>query len=212
VLKAEGKDSVARVVLTDGKTTRVEQCDYLACAFHLVPNVELAQLLGCALRDGCVAVDEAQQTSVENVFCAGEPTGVGGVDCALVEGQIAGLAAAGLGEQARRFQRQRARWHGFRDGLNRGFSLRPELRSLSKPDTLVCRCEDVTRGELDLHQDWRDAKLHTRCGMGPCQGRTCGASVRYLYGWENDSVRAPIYPVRTGSLVSQPGPENKPIT
>jgi NAD(P)H-nitrite reductase large subunit len=45
--------------------------------------------------------------------------------------------------------------------------------------TLVCRCEDVTRAEIeqaidDGAREVNQVKAWTRCGMGPCQGRTCG--------------------------------------
>jgi NADPH-dependent 2,4-dienoyl-CoA reductase/sulfur reductase-like enzyme len=200
--KAEGADRVQRVTLTNGTRTWTEDCDYLACGFHLVPNVEWPQLLGCELRAGAVRVNEFQETTVADVFCAGEPTGVGGAECALVEGQIAGLAAAGLSDQARAFFSQRASWHQFRDALNHAFALRPELRGLATANTVVCRCEDVRREALEPFKDWRAAKLHTRCGMGACQGRICGGAAQFLLGWDNDSVRPPAFPARLGSLMS----------
>ena len=129
-------------------------------------------------------------------------TGVAGADCALVEGQIAGLAAAGLAGQGRAFFGQRASWHRFRDALNDAFALRPELRRLATADTVVCRCEDVRRETLASFENWRAAKLHTRCGMGTCQGRTCGAAAQFLFGWDNNSVRPPVFPVSVGALVS----------
>jgi len=198
-VKAEGADHVQRVTLTDGARAWNEDCDYLACGFHLVPNVELPLLLGCELRAGAVRVNEFQETTAPNVFCAGEPTGIGGADCALVEGRIAGLAAAGLTRQASALFGQRASWHRFRDALNGAFSLRPELRQLAAADTAVCRCEDVRREALRSFDNWRAAKLHTRCGMGACQGRTCGAATQFLFGWDNVSVRPPVFPV--GALV-----------
>lgn len=204
-VKAEGGDELRSVTLTDGARRLALACDYLACAFHLVPNVELAQLLGCALKEGCVHVDDQQMTSIADVYCAGEPTGVGGVDCALVEGQVAGFAAAGCPDQALALAARRAHWHKFRESLRQAFALRDELRRLATPDTVVCRCEDVRRGQLDARSGWRDAKLHTRCGMGPCQGRTCGAAAQFLYGWENESIRVPVLPVRVGALVAGAG-------
>ena len=201
-VKAEGSDRVQRVTLTNGARTWIEECDYLACGFHLVPNVELPLLLGCDLHTGAVRVNEFQETSLGDVFCAGEPTGVAGADCALVEGQIAGLTATGRREQAITFFKQRASWHRFRDALNGTFSLRPELRRLATADTIVCRCEDVRRGALESFDNWRAAKLHTRCGMGTCQGRTCGAAAKFLFGWDNNSVRLPAFPVSVGALIS----------
>jgi NADPH-dependent 2,4-dienoyl-CoA reductase/sulfur reductase-like enzyme len=201
-VKAEGAGRVERVTFTDGARTWTEDCDYLACGFHLVPNVELPLLLDCELAAGAIRVNEFQETSTANVFCAGEPTGIGGAECALVEGQVAGLAAAGLTEPARPLFGRRASWHRFRDALKEAFSLRPELRRLAAPDTVVCRCEDVTRGAMEPFADWRAAKLHTRCGMGPCQGRTCLPAAKFLFGWDNDSVRPPLFPVSVGALIS----------
>jgi D-hydroxyproline dehydrogenase subunit alpha len=171
-------------------------CDYLACGFHLVPNTELAQLLGCQMRDGYVQVDEFQQSSLAGVFCAGEPTSIGGLELSLIEGQIAGLAAAGRRQEATRHFKQREKLQGFAKALHRAFSLRPELQSLARPETIVCRCEDVPHGRLAVHKSWRAAKLQTRCGMGPCQGRICGPATEFLFQWKPDSVRPPIFPAQ----------------
>ena len=208
-VKAEGTARLERITLTNGSRSWTEDCDYLACGFHLVPNVELPCLLGCALAGGFVRVDQFQLTSVPDVFSAGEPTGIGGADCALVEGQIAGLTAAEAYDGARALFDQRAAWHRFRANLHRTFAPRPELRQLAAPDTIVCRCEDVRLAELQQCESLRAARLHTRCGMGSCQGRTCGAAVQFLFGWENDSVRPPLFPVRLASLANVLSPSDK---
>ena len=67
---------------------------------RLVPNLELPALLGYRIEDGFVVTENLQRTSAANVFYAGEPTGIGSVDLALLEGRIAGLAAAGRIEEA----------------------------------------------------------------------------------------------------------------
>ena len=208
-VKAEGTAGVESVTLTNGSRSWSEDCDYLACGFHLVPNIELPCLLGCEMANGFVRVDEFQLTSVPDVFCAGEPTGVSGADCALVEGQVAGLAAACAEDQARTLFSQRAAWHRFRTSLNQAFALRSELRHLATPDTVVCRCEDVRYTDLKGCESLRAARLHTRCGMGSCQGRTCGAAVQFLFGWESDSVRPPLFPVRLASLADESPPLDK---
>jgi len=119
-----------------------------------------------------------------------------------VEGRIAGLAASGQEQQAQRHFAERARWRGFSARLAQAFALRQELRTLAQPDTIVCRCEDVCHAELRDQPGWRSAKLHTRCGMGPCQGRICGNASNFLYGWRPDAVRTPISPARAGSLIT----------
>lgn len=200
-VRAEGGERVERVILTDGSRSWTEECDTLACGFHLVPNLEWPRLLGCRLEGGAVWVNAEQETSVASVYCAGEGTGIAGAEAALVQGGIAGLAAAGEEAAARRHLAARARWRRFGAALEAAFAPRAELRRLAAPDTLVCRCEDVPRAALDPHADWRSAKLHTRCGMGACQGRVCGTATEFLYGWENRTVRPPLFPVRVGALM-----------
>jgi len=200
VVEATGKDKLASVTLRRGNKLWQEPCEYLACGFNLVPNVELAMLLGCELRGGAVVVDEVQQTSVPGIYCAGEPTGIGGLDLSLIEGQIAGLAAAGLSDGARALYAARRRYTLFATELDKTFALRDELRTLPHPDTLVCRCEDVTLAQLQRHDCWRSAKLQTRCGMGPCQGRICGPATEFLLGWRVESIRPPTMPARVGTL------------
>src|SRR5262249_30555057 len=94
VLGAHGDEKLEGVTLKRGGKRWQVACDYLACGFHLVPNGELAELLGCAVEGGSVRVDEFQQTTVAKVYGAGEITGIGGLELSLVEGEIAGLAAA----------------------------------------------------------------------------------------------------------------------
>jgi thioredoxin reductase len=182
------------VTLTNGRRRWVEACDLLCCSFGLVPSTELASLLGCDSKQGRVVVDHLQRTTVANVFCAGESTGVGGALAALVEGEIAGLAAAGhpASAAARRLQRSRDAWRRWAERLAHTFEPREALRSLAHDDTIVCRCEDVRRSQLDPSWSARQAKLYTRLGMGPCQGAVCGAACQTLFGWQANTVRPPL--------------------
>jgi hypothetical protein len=186
------------VDFTDGAKTWNEACDLLACGFHLVPNTELASLLGCALRSDFVEVNEQQQTSLPEVYCAGEPTGIGGLEAALVQGEIAGLACAG--QRIDFLHNRNIREQKFSARLEAAFRLRPELRLLASSETIVCRCEDVTYGDLATRSGWTDAKLQTRCGMGPCQGRICGPATQILFGWTPKSIRPPLSPVPVSAL------------
>ncbi len=197
---AAGVEKLASVTLTRHGKTWSEPCDYLACGFGLVPNLELASLLGCAVNAAGAVVDEYQQSSVPGVYCAGEITGIGGLDLALAEGQIAGYAAAGNREAARKLLAARDSHRRFADALERAFTPRAELRALAQDNTLVCRCEDVPLGRARQCANWREAKLHTRCGMGPCQGRVCGPALEFLLGWKPESVRPPVLAARIASL------------
>jgi NADPH-dependent 2,4-dienoyl-CoA reductase/sulfur reductase-like enzyme len=202
-LAAHGGRTLESVTISRTGKAEVIPCDYLACGFHLVPNVELPLMLGCQLSNGSVQVNDYQQTSVKGIFCAGEPTAIGGVRLALVEGQIAGLVAVGETKQARRLWSERRKARQFARLLDRTFRLRPELKDLPSEETIVCRCEDVAYSRLREHKTFRAAKLQTRCGMGPCQGRICGPATQFLFQWNMDSVRPPIFPVRVESLAGK---------
>lgn len=203
VTRADGNSRVESVTITDGQAKRTIDCDLLCVAFGLVPNVELARFLDCDVDDVGVKVDERQATSEPGVFCAGEPTGIGGVDLSLVEGEIAGLASLG-GTVAPRLVAKRARLLGESRAMASAFALRPEVLALAAADTIVCRCEDVRLGELDRAWTFRQAKLYTRVGMGPCQARICGTALECLFGWPREAPRPPLQPIRVGTLLPQP--------
>lgn len=204
-LRAEGGNALEAVLIGDGDRSERIECDLLACGFGLLPNSEIAAHLGCELLGEAVRVDAWQRTSRPEVLAAGEVCGIGGVDVAVVEGTIAGRTAAGEPQRAAELFGARARERRFGDALERTFRLRQELRDLPDEDTVFCRCEDVSWGQVRGYQDPRDAKLKTRCGMGPCQGRVCGAAGRFLLGWRHDAVRPPFYPVPVAVLAAEEG-------
>ncbi len=198
---AEGNGCLERVRLRSRNRRWTEDCDYAGIAYGLYPNTELARLLGCQIDGRAIAVNEFQQSSASNIFCAGECTGIGGVDLSIVEGEIAGYAACDRKHTARSLFPKRKAARRFAESLKIAFALRDELRKLAKADTFVCRCEDVTLQRLQNIASFRSAKLHTRCGMGPCQGRVCGPATDFLFGWRTESIRPPIFPARIGSLI-----------
>lgn len=81
-------------------------------------------------------------------------------------------------------------------------------------DMLVCRCEEVTVGEIReaIAQGAFDVvgvKRRTRAGMGLCQGRSCEKLVQQIISQElgvgpdqtgSSSVRPPVRPVTYGAL------------
>jgi len=202
VKSAIGDKAMRSVMITNGKRERILDCDVLCTGFGLVPNSELARLLGCAVDGRRVVVDDVQQTTAVGAYCAGEPTGIGGVERSLVEGEIAGRSA--MGESvSMQVRSRRAALHRYAEGLTRAFELRDELRTLAGGDTVVCRCEDVRMRDIDPAWTSRQAKLYTRAGMGACQGRICGAALDCLMGWTPDSVRPPIEPARVATLLDE---------
>ncbi len=78
---------------------RTIECDAVAVGYGFTPQTELPVQLGCEMvldADGSlvVRVDDAQASTVDGVFVAGEACGVGGADLAVAEGEIAGASAA----------------------------------------------------------------------------------------------------------------------
>ncbi|MFN8629080.1 MAG: FAD/NAD(P)-binding oxidoreductase [Chloroflexota bacterium] len=171
-------------------------CDAVAVGFGFTPQVELAADLGCAMAldaDGSlvVTVDAAQQSSVEGAFVAGEACGVGGQALALVEGEIAGVAAAARLSGANPapsadLARRREGLRAFAALLPRLWPVRPGWQTWLADDTLVCRCEEVPAAAIRAAvtelgaSDARGAKLFSRAGMGACQGRICGSPAACL--------------------------------
>lgn len=207
ITRASGQCRLEKVEIRLASQVLEVEADMLAIGYHLVPNTELAQLLHCDLDRGYVVVDELQQTSVEGIYCVGESTGIGGIDKAQIEGRIAALAIAGQLGEARVLFEGRDRQMRFARGLAAAFTLRDELRSLATDETIVCRCEDVPHSALSQCRSWREAKLHTRCGMGPCQGRICGAATEFLFGWKAPAPRPPLFPVDVETLAAAEEPE-----
>lgn len=190
-----------RVAFQAGQRTDSIECDYFACGFNLIRNVELPTLLGCDLvSDGFVSVDNYLHTSVKNIYAVGELTGIGGVEKAVIEGRIAAHAATGNNIAADLLSRDHMAVLRFTRRLADAFALRPELLRTARPDTIICRCEDVRLASLEGSISGRDAKLQTRCGMGPCQGRVCGPILQRLKGAEPQQVRPPIFPVTIATL------------
>jgi NADPH-dependent 2,4-dienoyl-CoA reductase/sulfur reductase-like enzyme len=199
VAAADGNSRVRSVAVGGDHSSRID-CDLLATGYGLVPNTELAKRLGCDVQGGAIVVDAQQRTSIEGVFAAGECTGVGGVSSASTEGTIAGGVAVGRASIGIvNLLRSRARRWG--QILDHTFAPRPEVLALARPDTIVCRCEDVRLGDLDPSWSPRQAKLYARAGMGACQGRVCGAALQRMFGWTADSVRPPLQPTPVSSLL-----------
>ncbi|MBT0771528.1 FAD-dependent oxidoreductase [Kineosporia sp. J2-2] len=209
------------VVPGSGRTVAVDA----VCVSHgFVARTELATAAGCRLgRTGFVDVDAWQRTSVPGVLSAGELTGIGGADLALAEGEIAGTVAAG-GTPGPRVLHTRDLMRGFAARLEAAHGIRQGWQTWPTPETTVCRCEDVTAGELrDVarmtgSRGLRSLKLTTRAGLGSCQGRTCGRNVEDLLAATMDgpllqagrTAHRPIaIPVRLGELAATVSPDRE---
>jgi D-hydroxyproline dehydrogenase subunit alpha len=207
IVEASGKDSLNAVTYQNREKRYHLECDIAAVGYGLIPNSELAVLLGCHTDNGYVVVDHDQGSTVGNVFAAGEITGIGGVEKSMIEGEIAGLRSTG--QRAEHCWLQRNRNRRFAKVLEKSFRLSPALKNLTTDDTILCRCEDVSCGEANQFKNWRLAKLQCRIGMGPCQGRVCGPAFAFLRGSgvpgaEPVSVRPPVFATHLQNLLTKP--------
>jgi len=214
VVAAIGDDQVKEALLADGARVPV---DVIAVGWGFTPQLELPLAVGCDTRvddDGSlvVVVDENQFTSNPRVLVAGEATGVGGAALAVTEGTIAGTAVSGAVVPVR-LRRRRTRLRSFARTLQEVYPVPENWTERLPDDTLVCRCEEVTAGQLreavDLGAtDVRTVKLLSRAAMGWCQGRVCGYAASCLtarwagvaYDPRGVAERPIASPVSLGSL------------
>ncbi|MFI1068760.1 FAD-dependent oxidoreductase [Streptomyces puniciscabiei] len=226
VLEAHGTDRLEAVTVAalerDGRTrpgsARRIRCDALAVGHGMLPHTDLAETLGCTLTGTDVRVDDEQRTDVPGVWAAGETTGIGGAALALAEGHIAGRSIAarlrGTAPDPRAWAaaaRARTRQRAFFAALETVYAPPPGWADRITDDTVVCRCEEVTAGQVRTAAgtlgagDLRTAKLLTRAGMGWCQGRMCGPAVAGLTGCPFTPGRRPFArPVPLGVLARLP--------
>ena len=177
-VSARGQVAVEEVVISQSGKKKTIACDYLACGFHLVPNSELAALLGCRVQDDLVEVDDHQRTSVAGIFCAGEPTGIGGLELSLVEGQIAGLAAAGRETAAQPLFAEREKLRRFAACSTAHSRCAPTCEACPFPKPLSAGARTSPARAWLRTLRGAPPNCSTRCGMGPCQARICGPASR----------------------------------
>lgn len=207
-------------------STREVECDVAAVSWGFTPDVALATSLGVEATvgvDGAVYIPTdseqcALNTAAENsegyqIYCAGELAGVGGSDLALVEGAIAGLAAAGK-RPNRQLLSLRKKRRRFADALLAIYPVVSGWRNWLEAETTICRCEEITHADfMSAHADLgatdvRTMKLMTRTGMGMCQGRVCARNIcDLLASSDEERIKATgrpiISPITLGELAEE---------
>ncbi len=108
IVKAEGTDCVTGVTICEvgpdwkfvpGKEKHFD-VDTICLAVGLSPMSQLAQMAGCNMEDnpkkaGLVPItNEYGETSISGIFAAGDVSGIEEASSAMIEGRIAGVAAA----------------------------------------------------------------------------------------------------------------------
>jgi len=173
--------------------TKTFEVDTVCIGYGLIPSVWLTSMLGCRhVYDPMVDAwtpyfDENMQTDQPGVFVAGDGAGIAGVLVAKREGTIAGLYAAmhagnisaAQARQAARIERRQLNsLRKFRYALDRMYRVHRDLYANISDETVVCRCEGITAGEIRRAIDQgtlnlNDIKKRSRTGMGYCQGTNC---------------------------------------
>jgi len=233
-IRIEGSEAVEAISFSAAGRRQRIACQLVLLHEGVIPNTQLTMAAGAGHdfdeTQWCwrPRADAFGRTDIEPVLVAGDGAGIGGADLAADAGELAALAAAAdlgrlaagdLEARARpviaRMQRKR-RVRRFLDRL-----YRPRQEVLAPPDdeTMVCRCEEVTAGELRRVAAMgcpgpNQAKAFTRCGMGPCQGRMCGltsAAVLAAAGGRSMAevghlrIRPPVKPITVGELAGLEG-------
>jgi hypothetical protein len=211
IVRADGTDRIERVTVAklgpDGRIdphdTQILESDSLGVCHGFLASSELARQAGATVQwrenEGGWVVDHDEwlQTTVANLFVAGEVTGVAGADAAVEKGYIAGagiLRALGRIDAVmaqRLARRARLRLWGLDRFARALSSLAQPPRELADEsmteNTILCRCESISRGEFQRLLEENPtivsadaAKLLTRVGMGMCQGRLCGDRAAHL--------------------------------
>jgi thioredoxin reductase len=210
----------------NGQRTTVE-VDALCMNDGFEPQNEILRLLGAEMRYDpafghlrCRRSDTCE-TTVPGIFAVGDCAGLGGAPAARAEGRIAGRAAAaqvGYGDAYDLFadQRDLRRHRRFQKWLWRLHSVAPRSLADTPSDTILCRCEEITLGQVvdgiqTAPGHVGTLKRATRVGMGRCQGRYCGpvaarlvadATGKPLDDLSYFAPRVPIKPVSIAAILA----------
>lgn len=219
-LRAEGSDRVEAVTWTNSRLgvnrPKAIATDSLLVHFGVIPRTNLTKAAGCKhvwdRGQQCwrPQVDRWGNTSVPGLAVVGDNAGIGGALSAERSGRLAALAAACSLQLVDRAQRDRLGRDDL-DWMQKDLRVRPFLEALYRlpdsllvpadDDTTVCRCEEITAGQIraavrDGHTDPNHVKFYLRCGMGPCQGRQCAATVAHLVAAERQRPVSDFAPFR----------------
>ncbi|MEN8243415.1 MAG: NAD(P)/FAD-dependent oxidoreductase [Thermodesulfobacteriota bacterium] len=240
ILEAHGEEEVKEAVVArvdkDWRpipgTERTLDVDTICIGYGLVPSAEITQLGKCEhqysprLGGWVPKRQENLETSVPGIYAIGDGSGVEGSKAAIAEGRIAGIDAAhtlgylSASDSRKRkepFEKQLKKYRRFRKVMDKISEPRPGLFELAKEDTIICRCEEITLGDVDEAiarggREINEIKRMTRAGMGRCQGRMCGpflverirrtVGLQEIPGPGHLNPRPPLKPIKLGSMTT----------
>lgn len=162
-------------------------CDMVGLGWHLRAETQLADLAGCAFDYDDTWAQWLPRTdrsgrAREGLYLAGDGLRLLGADSAEITGRLAAAAClADMGLPAPEVAadlRRLGRFERFARGIARAFPWPADLADALPDETVVCRCEGISAGELRQTVDYGGAEANRvkalgRAGMGRCQGRFC---------------------------------------
>jgi hydrogen cyanide synthase HcnB len=196
-LRVLGDVRTEALVWADAGGEHTLACDAVGFGYALRSETQLADLLGCRFRFDDLArtwlpeCDGAGRSSVPGIYLAGDGAGILGADAAEWSGERAALALlSDIGHvldapgrtRAAALERRLAGAARFRGGLERAFPFPLRWAERAPDELVVCRCEEVTAGDLRRTASSTGAtelnrlKAFCRVGMGRCQGRVCAVA------------------------------------
>lgn len=230
-LRIEGSTQAKALSFASGGERRTLPASLILLHQGVVPNTQISWSLRLE-HDWCeqqlcwvARRDQQGEASVPGIFIAGDGGAIGGVQAALLEGRLVGLAVAASSGKINADQfRQRAK--PYRGLLRRQRAARPLIDALYRPqqqnripadEVIVCRCEEVSAGAVRQYVQLgclgpNQAKAFGRCGMGPCQGRLCGLSVTEIIAEQRQvpasqvgyyRIRSPLKPITLAQLSTE---------
>ena len=231
-LRAHGEEQLQSVSFRHWGREKSIETDLLMTHFGVIPHIWLTQAAGCKHQwdnsQQCWRPehDEWGNSSIEGILVAGDGAGIGGARTAEHTGRLAAIQILyALGRLDRQERNQLSandrKWmkeeQYIRPFLEALFHI-PQKTLLATPDdeTVVCRCEEVTAGQIraavaDGHGDSNQVKFLTRCGMGPCLGRQCANAVAHIIAVAQGKPvqeighyrgRPPVTPLTLGQLAT----------
>ena len=164
--------------------------DTLCVGYGFLSNNELPRILGCehkydAPGDSKIICDQTGRTSIEEVFVIGDGANISGAQAALCEGEITGNEILDdfklniIFPKSLKINKKLLRnKYKFQKQIWEIFKSEEINISIADKGTILCRCENVTSGEIDFilkdgYRDLSSIKRLSRAGMGRCQGRYC---------------------------------------
>lgn len=192
ISKIEATDSGLKIHLAKKINSQsiIENVDVAAISYGFTPDLTIPSILKLeretVFGEEAVKVDSNQRGSINNVWAAGEVTGIGGHELAITEGKIAALSMLGKSRSSTITKLNRFRQKVFAGGLAKIYAPSKDWMDWNTEDFIICRCEEVKKSEIidsfkKLGADSaRTSKLFTRAGMGMCQGRICHRNVSDL--------------------------------